>query len=93
MNPGDSLAWRYYGASLRTAGKMHDAVIAYHQALMLNHDDEIAAIDLCISYQRLGMRHLAEGNAWYLVATSENADVVAKASKIIQSYHQGDFEK
>ena len=91
VNPGDSLAWRYYGASLRTAGKMHDAVIAYHQALLLNHDDEIAAVDLCISYQKLGMRHLAEGNAWYLVATSENAEVAAKAGKVILGYHQGDF--
>lgn len=93
VNPGNSLAWRYYGASLRAAGKMYDAVIAYHQALMLNSDDEIAAVDLCVSYQKLGMQHLDEGNAWYLVATSENADVVAKACKIIQRCHQGDFEK
>lgn len=92
-HPGHALAWRFYGAALRTAGKMHDAVIAYHQALFLDPTDKIASADLCVVYKKLQKKHLADGNAWYLICTSDDAATIDKAKRIIIANHNGKFEE
>lgn len=82
-DPGDSAKWRYLGAALRTAGESLDAVVAYHEALVLNPDDQLVGVDLCLLYDRLGYAALAAGNAWYCLHEVTDEALREKAGKVL----------
>lgn len=92
-DPGDSGAWHYYAAALRTAGKLQDAVIAYHQTLALDPKDESAALELCGVYRALGCGVLATGNAWWLAATGEREETRKKALAFLKAECGGMFKE
>lgn len=92
-NPADAVAWRYYGAALRVAGKYFDAVIAYNEALTFNPKDSVAAMDVCTVYQKLGLTELASGNAWYEIVTSQDGKCVDKALGIVNENCKDVFGK
>ena len=92
-NPADAVAWRYYGAALRVAGRYYDAVIAYNEALTLNPRDAVAAMDVCTVYQKLGLTNLANGNAWYEIASSQDGKHADKARRIVSENCKDVFRK
>ena len=82
-DPGDSVKWRYLGAALRTAGASFDAVVAYHEALTLNPDDQLVGVDLCLLYDKLGYAALAAGNAWYCLHGVTDEALREKVGKVL----------
>ena len=90
--PASAEKWRYYAACCRAGGLLHDALIAYHQALALNPGDETAASDLCLLYQKLGFTKLADGVAWHILAAGRDEAAKAKARSVISANHAAELE-
>ena len=90
--PASSEKWRYLAACFRAGGNLHDAVVAYHQALVINPGDETAAADLCLLYQKLGLTKLADGNAWHLLVSGRDESAKAKARSVISANHGSELE-
>lgn len=86
-NPSSPEIWRYYGAALRTAHKYRECTLAYQESLSLNPKDPLALSDIGNAFQKLGLKKLADANAWYLLATSEDELALAKARRIIRENH------
>ena len=83
MDPSSSDRWRYYAAALREAGRHVDAVVVYNQVLSMNPKDELAIADVGVLYGKLGYNELAKGCAWYVLATSSDADARRKAEQVL----------
>ncbi len=83
LDPLPSVRWRYYAAALRAAGRHVDAVTVYNQVISMDPRDELAIADVGALYGKLGYPELAKGCAWYVLATSSDADVRGKAEQVL----------
>ena len=91
-DPGCGDAWRYYAAALRTAGRVEDAVVAGHEAVVLGTNDYGAAWDVIRCYRRMELNGLAAANAWWLSVVSEDAEISAKAVAVLKEVLPNVFE-
>ena len=83
-NPGCGEAWRYYASALRTAGRIEEAVVAGHEAVVLGVNDYAAAWDVVRCYRLMGCKGLAAGNAWWLSVSAEDPDIRRKSMSLLK---------
>ena len=91
-NPGCGDAWRYYAAALRTAGRIEDAIVAGHEAVVLGDNDYAAAWDVVRCYRLMGIDGLAAANAWWLSVSAGDADIKEKALSLLKEMSPDVFE-
>lgn len=91
-DPGCGDAWRYYAAALRTAGRIEDALVAGHEAVVLGDNDYVAAWDVVRCYRLMGLDGLAAANAWWLSVSSGDAEIKAKAVSLLKEMLPDVFE-
>lgn len=91
-NPGCGEAWRYYASALRTAGRIEDAVVAGHEAVVLGDRDYVAAWDVVRCYRLMGLDGLATGNAWWLSVSSGDSEIKRKSASLLKEIYPHVFE-
>ena len=91
-NPGCGEAWRYYASALRTAGRIEDAVVAGHEAVVLGDKDYTAAWDVVRCYRLMGLDGLASGNAGWLSVSSDDPEITRQAVSVLKEVHPHVFE-
>lgn len=84
LDPGCGEAWHMYADSLRTAGRWAEAWVAYNEAMIHGCAEPNAVLDSSVCCGKLGFPHLAAGNAWWVYATASDAEISAKAEKLIR---------
>lgn len=91
-NPGSGEVWRYYASALRTAGRIEDAVVAGHEAVVLGDKDYKAAWDVVRCYRLMGLDGLAAGNAWWLSVSSDDFEIKKKSVSLLKEIYPNVFE-
>lgn len=91
-DPGCGDAWRYYAAALRTAGRIEDAVVAGHEAVVLGDNDYVAAWEVIRCYRLMGLDGLAAANAWWISVSAEDIKLKEKATSLLRKISPNVFE-
>ena len=91
VDPSDHEKWRYYAAALRAAKRSREAALAYLQALSLDPADTIAAAELVLMYEALGLSKMAEGDSWWLLMTSPDDASVKRVTEFVRGRHKDVF--
>ena len=91
-DPGSGESWRYYASALRTAGRIEDAVVAGHEAVMLGNEDENAAWEVIRCYRLMGLDGLSSANAWWLSVMATESTVRERALKLLSEMYPDVFD-
>lgn len=90
-NPGNSGAWKYFAAGLRTVGLPEMALIAYNVASRLSPEDAEIMAWQAVLYQTLECPALASGAAWRALLADPPEKVAAHARDILLENHPEAF--